>query len=340
MRERLKSVGGELRRILGLLLSPIARVLRILFRPFSALYGRLPMFWQDTLTAYLYILPSMLVLAVFVFYPFFSSFVLSLFKWSSLNPPGTFVGMDHYAYLVQNKQFLESLWHTVYYVIVSVPLTLLIALAIASILDKALRFLSFYRVAYFLPYISPVVALVMVWRWMFNTNYGLINYFISLIDKLPFISIDPVNWFREPAMAIPMLIAYSVWKFVGYQAIILLAGLQGIDKMYYDAAKIDGATGLQMWRKVTLPLLSPQIFFVFVMSLIGSFKVYTEVAILFGGPGPLGSARTIVMYIVEQGFVGVYRLGRAAAASVILFAIIFALTVFQMIVTQKRVHYQ
>jgi multiple sugar transport system permease protein len=290
--------------------------------------------------AYLYLLPSLLVLGVFVFYPFFSAFRLSLYKWSQLNPPGTFLGFDHYTYLFANKAFLRSLWNTFYYVAVSVPLTLLIALAIASILDKALRFLSFYRVSYFLPYISPVVALVMVWRWMYNADYGLINYFIGILDKIPFIEVSPVNWFREPAVAIPMLIAYSVWKFVGYQAVILLAGLQGIDRMYYDAAKIDGASGLQVWRKVTLPLLSPQIFFVFVISLIGSFKIFTEVDVLFGGPGPLGSARTVVYYIVEQGLRGTYRMGRAAAASVILFGIIFALTVFQMLVTQRRVHYQ
>ncbi len=301
---------------------------------------RNPTFWADTGVAYLYLLPSLLVLAVFIFYPFFSAFRLSLFKWSSLNPPGSFLGFQHYTYLVGNKVFLRSLWNTFYYVAVSVPLTLLIALAIASVLDKALRFLSFYRVSYFLPYISPVVALVMVWRWMYNADYGLINYFILQLDKLPFLDISPVNWFREPAVAIPMLIAYSVWKFVGYQAVILLAGLQGIDRMYYDAAKIDGASALQVWRKVTLPLLSPQIFFVFVISLIGSFKIFTEVDVLFGGPGPLGSARTIVYYIVEQGLRGTYRMGRAAAASVILFGIIFALTVFQMLVTQRRVHYQ
>jgi multiple sugar transport system permease protein len=312
-------------------------------------YGRLALpadwrnrsFWKDTGTAYLYILPSILVLSVFVFYPFFSAFRLSLYKWSSLRPPGDFVGFQHYVYLFGNRIFLRSLWNTFYYVAVSVPLTLLIALFIASVLDKALRFLSFYRVSYFLPYISPVVALVMVWRWMYNTDYGLINYFIELLDKIPFININPVNWFREPAVAIPMLIAYSVWKFVGYQAVILLAGLQGIDKMYYDAAKIDGASGLQVWRKVTLPLLSPQIFFVFVISLIGSFKIFTEVDVLFGGGGgPLGSARTVVYYIVEQGLRGTYRMGRAAAASVILFGIIFALTIFQMLVTQRRVHYQ
>jgi multiple sugar transport system permease protein len=287
------------------------------------------------------LLPSLIILGVFVFYPFFSAFRLSLFKWSQLHPPGTFVGFQHYTYLFGNKTFLQSLWNTFYYVGVSVPLTLLLALAIASILDKALRFVGFFRISFFLPYISPVVALVMVWRWMYNTDYGLINYFIQLLDKIPFIHVHPVNWFREPSVAIPMLIAYSVWKFVGYQAVILLAGLQGIDRMYYDAAKIDGASGFQTWRRVTLPLLSPQIFFVFVISLIGSFKIFTEVDVLFGGGGgPLGSARTIVYYIVEQGLRGTYRMGRAAAASVILFGIIFAFTIFQMLVTQKRVHYQ
>ena len=299
------------------------------------------MFWKDTGIAYLYLLPSIIILSVFVFYPFFSAFRLSLYKWSSLNPPGEWYGFRHYTYLFGNRMFLKSLWTTFYYVGVTVPLTLVLGLTIASILDKALRFLSFYRVAYFLPYISPVVALVMVWRWMFNTDFGLINYFIKVLDALPFIHISPVNWFREPSVAVPMLIAYSVWKFVGYQAIILLAGLQGIDKMYYDAARIDGASMFQTWRKVTLPLLSPQIFFVFVMSLIGSFKIFTEVDILFGGGGgPLGSARTIVYYIVEQGLRGTYRMGRAAAASVLLFGIIFAFTIFQMLVTQKRVHYQ
>jgi multiple sugar transport system permease protein len=299
------------------------------------------LFWKDTGIAYLYLLPSLVILSVFVFYPFFSAFRLSLYQWSSLRPPGDWVGFHHYTYLVSNKVFLQSLWTTFYYVGVSVPLTLLLALIIASILDKALRFLSFFRMAYFLPYISPVVALVMVWRWMFNTDYGLINYFIKVLDALPFINISPVNWFRTPSVAVPMLIAYSVWKFVGYQAIILLAGLQGIDKMYYDAARIDGASPFQTWRKVTLPLLSPQIFFVFVISLIGSFKIFTEVDVLFGGGGgPLGSARTIVYYIVEQGLRGTYRMGRAAAASVILFGIIFVFTIFQMAVTQKRVHYQ
>lgn len=302
---------------------------------------RSALFWRETATAYAYLLPSMIILGVFVFYPFFSAFRLSLYRWSSLTPPGDWIGLQHYRYLFGNRMFINSVWTTFYYVGVSVPLTLILALAIATILDKALRFLSFFRVSYFLPYISPVVALVMVWRWMFNTDFGLINHFIRVLNTLPFVQISVPNWFREPSLAVPMLIAYSVWKYVGYQAIILLAGMQGIDKMYYDAARIDGASAFQTWRKVTVPLLSPQIFFVLVISIIGSFKIFTEVDVLFGGGGgPLGSARTIVYYIVEQGLRGTYRMGRAAAASVILFGIIFVLTVFQMVITQRRVHYQ
>ncbi|HDS28885.1 MAG TPA: sugar ABC transporter permease, partial [Candidatus Acetothermia bacterium] len=120
------------------------------------------LFWRETAAAYAYLLPSMVILGVFVFYPFFSAFRLSLFRWSSLNPPGNWVGLQHYRYLFGNRAFIKSLWTTFYYVGVSVPLTLILALVIASILDKALRFLSFFRVSYFLPYISPVVALVMV----------------------------------------------------------------------------------------------------------------------------------------------------------------------------------
>jgi len=139
----------------------------------------------------------------------------------------------------------------------------------------------------------------------------------------------------------PAVIIMSIWRYVGYEAIILLAGLQSIDKMYYEAARVDGASGFQVWRKVTVPLLTPQIFFVFIISLIGSFKVFTEIYVLFGGTaGPLRSAETLVYYIMRQGFFGTNHLGRAAAASVVLFGIIFVFTLFQLMITQKRVHYQ
>ena len=305
-------------------------------------YEMLPSFVRESGTAYLYLLPAFFILGAFVFYPFFSAFYISLFKWGLL-PPRPYVGLGNYAYVLHDKYFWRALWHTCYYVILTVPITLILALLVASLLNKGLRFLSFARTSFFLSYISPIVAIAMVWRWMYNADYGLINYLLSLLNKLPFIHIHSVDWLNDPHWALPALIILSVWHYVGYQAIILLAGMQNIEQQYYDAAKVDGASGFRAWWHVTIPLLTPQLFFVFIISLIGSFKVFTEIMVLFNGSGPLRSAESIVYYILRaSGRIesATMHLGRAAAASVLLFGIIFILTIFQMTVTQRKVHYQ
>jgi multiple sugar transport system permease protein len=322
----------------------LAKSLRVLgdkLNPVAA-YRRDPSFWKESGTAYLYLLPALAILAVFVFYPFFSAFGISLFKWGVL-PPRPYVGFANYTYIFHDKYFWRALGHTLYYVAITVPVTLFLAILVASLLNKGLRFLSFARTSFFVAYISPIVAIAMVWRWMYNTDYGLLNYFLSLLDKLPFVHLNAIAWLNDPKYALNAVIILSIWHFVGYQAIILLAGMQNIEQQYYDAAKVDGATGFQAWRRVTIPLLTPQLFFVFIISLIGSFKVFTEINILLNGSGPLRSAETIVYYILRlSGRIdgGTQHLGRAAAASVVLFGIIFALTVFQMTVTQRKVHYQ
>ncbi len=307
-----------------------------------AWYRKDPALWRETGTAYLYLLPALVILGVFVFYPFFSAFILSLFKWNTL-PPRPYVGFANYTYIFHDKYFWRAMWHTFYYVIITVPVTLFLAILVATLLNKGLRFLSFARTSFFLSYISPIVAIAMVWRWMYNADYGLLNYFLSLLDKLPFVHLHAIAWLNDPKYALNAVIILSVWHFVGYQAIILLAGMQNIEQQYYDAAKVDGASGFRAWWHVTIPLLTPQLFFVFIISLIGSFKVFTEINVLHSGSGPLRSAETIVYYILKvAGRVdgGTEHVGRAAAASVVLFGVIFALTVFQMTVTQRKVHYQ
>lgn len=292
-------------------------------------------YWKDTGRAYMYLLPAMAILGMFVFYPFFSAFRLSLFKWNVVRPPGTFIGLGNYTYIFHDKYFWRALWHTFYYVGINVPVTLIIALLVASLLNKKLKFLTFARTSYFLAYITPLVAVSMVWRWIYNWQYGLLNYILGLFG------VPMIDWLNDTRFAIPVVIIMSVWRFVGYEALILLAGLQGIDKMYYEAAEIDGASGFQVWRKITVPLLTPQIFFVFIISLIGSFKVFTEIFVLFSGTsGRLKSAETLVYYIMRIGFFGTQHMGRAAAASIVLFGIIFVFTIFQLQITQKRVHYQ
>ncbi len=292
-------------------------------------------FWRETGWAYAYLAPALVILSVFVFYPFFSAFRISLFKWSFVHPPGEFIGLGHYSYIFSDKYFIRAFWRTLYYVGVNVPVTLFLALLVASLLNAKLRLRSFARTSFYLGYITPVVAVVMVWQWLYNWQYGLLNYILG------WFGVDMIHWLGDKRFALPAVIIMSVWRFVGYEAIILLAGLQSIDKQYYEAAWIDGASGFQVWRKITIPLLTPQIFFVLVISLIGSFKVFTEIFVLFsGGSGPLRSAETLVPYIMRQGFFSTPHLGRAAAASVVLFAIIFLVTLVQLKITQKKVHYQ
>lgn len=291
-------------------------------------------FWRDTGLAYLYLLPALLVLSTFVFYPFFSSFRISFYDWRPTAPLQRYMGLGNYEFIFGDRYFRQSLWQTFYYVVATVPTTLILALVLATLLNRGLRLLPFWRTAYFLPYVTPLVAIALVWQWIYNWRYGLLNYFLS------FFGVSLIRWLEDPLWAMPAVIIMNVWRYVGYQAIILLAGMQAIDKEYYDAAKVDGAGGVKLFRHITLPLLSPQIFFVFIISLIGSFKVFTEVNVLFSGTsGPLRGAQTLVYYIYDQGFVR-FRMGRAAAAAVVLFGIIFVLTLIQMTVTQRRVHYE
>ena len=292
-------------------------------------------FWKDTGWAYIYLLPALVILGIFTFYPFFSTFRLSLYRVSFTNFPGTYIGLDHFRYIFGDRYFWRALWNTLIIVGTSVPITLVLALIVANLLNKPLRLRTFARTSFFLSYITPMVAVIMVWQLMYNESFGLINYLIGLIG------VDRIAWLNSPQYALPAVIILSIWRYVGYQAIILLAGMQGIDQMYYEAAKIDGASGFQVWRKITVPLLTPQIFFLLIISMIGSFKMFTEVYVLFTGTsGPLKSAETLVYYIMRQGFFFTPHYGRAAAASIVLFAIIFIVTLFQMQVAKKRVHYQ
>jgi multiple sugar transport system permease protein len=304
-------------------------------------------FWRETAEAYLYLLPALVVLGVFTFYPFFNAFYLSLHDVYTVKRVGdtvipfykVYAGLANYRILFGDRYFLKAIYQTSLYVGLSVPITLVLALALASFLNQGLRLRAFYRLSYFLPYVTPVAAIGLVWNWIFDWRKGLLNYFLG------YVGLTPINWLNNPRYTLWALVIMNVWRFVGYQAVILLAGMQGIDRMYYDAAKVDGASGWRVWRHVTLPLLTPQIFFVFIMALIGSFKIYEEVVFLFSGTsGPLRSAETIVYYIVTRMFQsgprGASGFGPASAASVVLFGIIFVLTLFQLLVTQRRVHYE
>lgn len=377
-------------------------------------------YWQETLEAYLFLLPALLVLGVFTFYPFVNAFVYSLYEIKTRTVPGPtiyvleggieawtgplsrgripedlaqvlekhgaaqenlwvrlrqstrwvikdegtqqeyivvrednalrvyqaktqwamdYVGWNNFIQAFRDPDFSKALMVTLKYVGISVPVTLILALLIATLLNQAVFGRALFRLVNFLPYITPIVAITMVWQWIYDRDFGLLNYLLSSIAKIFGAKFSLFDWLNDAKLALPALIIMNVWRFVGYQALILLAGMQGIDREYYEAARVDGASGFQLWRRITIPLLTPQIFFVFIISVIGSFKIFQEVLILFMGPGPQKSALTIVYYVFTKAFDSGHY-GLASAASVILFAIIFALSLFQLTVVQRRVHYE
>lgn len=376
-------------------------------------------YWWDTLEAYVYLLPTLVVLGLFTFYPFVNAFIYSAYDIRTRTVPGAVVhtaaeseawtgplargrlpdelvqvlsragasadqlwvrlrqanrwvikddaagqeylvlrqggkltvhraktqwakdpvGWANFARVIGDPDFKKALVNTSIYVGVSVPVTLLLALLLATLLHQGVRGKALFRLTSFLPYITPVVAMTMVWGWIYDREFGLLNYFLGTAAGWFGAEVSLINWLNDPRYVMPALILMSVWRFVGYQAVVLLAGMQGIDREYYEAARVDGAGPLAVWRKITVPLLTPQMFFLLIISLIGSFKIFEEVLILLQGPGPEKSGLTIVYYVFTKAFDSGHY-GVASAASVILFAIIFALSLFQLTVVQKRVHYE
>lgn len=230
--------------------------------------------------------------------------------------------------------FIKAIYNTLYYVVLSVPTTIFIALVIALLLNSNIKLRAFFRTAYFIPFVTSAVAISLVWRWIFDDAYGLLNYLLS------FLNISKIAWLKDERWTIPTIAIVSIWKTVGYDAVILLAGLQNIDKSYYEAAQVDGATSWDRFIHITWPLLSPTTFFLLVVSLISSFKVFTEIYVLYSGlPGPYNNSGMTMVYYVFDRFYVQQRMGIACAAAYILFAIILIFTGLQFWLSRKTVEY-
>lgn len=290
-------------------------------------------FLSDSALAYIFLAPTLLVLGTFSFYPVFRAFVLSLYNWDMISPDKQFILFDNYKELFADPLFWMSVKNTMIFVVGTVPLEIVIALGIAMLLNQNLRFRAFYRLAFFVPYITTVVAIAIVWLWIYHDQWGLLNHILS------WFGVEPQLWLLDPKWTMFNVIVMSIWKSIGYTIVIFLAGLQAVDKEMYAAAKVDGASGWQVFRYVTWPLLTPTTFFVSITSMIGAFKVFTELFVLYGGkPGPMRVGSTIVFYIYEKAW-GDYRMGYASAAAYILFFMVLVVTFFQLWYAKKRVHY-
>jgi multiple sugar transport system permease protein len=286
---------------------------------------------REIAVAWLFLLPSLLGTIIFWIGPAVGAFGLSMFEWDMISDP-IFKGIDNFKHLMEDPLFRKSLWNTFYYTIVSVPIAMTLSLMLALLLNNAMKGLAFFRTLYFLPVISSTVAVALVWRWIYNKDYGLLNTFLSWLH------LPQPNWLGSTAWSMPAIILMSVWKEIGYFMVIYLAGLQGMPKDLYEAADLDGATPWQQFWKITFPLLSPTTFFILIIALISGFQVFDQAYVMTQG-GPADSTMTVVYYLYKQGF-GYFQMGYAAAVACALFLIILMITLLQWFVTQRKVFYQ
>lgn len=281
--------------------------------------------------AWLFLAPSLVLFAIFTAIPVISAFFISFTQWNLFNEV-TWVGLGNYLELAKDEIFAKVLGNTAYFVLASVPVQIVLALACALVLNRGIKGQTFFRVVYFLPVVTSTIAAALVWAWLFNSNFGLINAGLSLVGVT-----DLPKWMGSTRWAMPAIIIVSIWQNLGYAMVLFLAGLQNIGKDVHDAAALDGATGWDRFWHVTLPLLSPTTFFVLVISIIGSFQVF-ELVLVMTKAGPANATNTLVYYIYQNGF-QFYQMGYASAAAMVLFLIVLAFTLVQYKLQRRWVHY-
>ncbi len=320
---------------------------------------------------YLYILPAAIIIFTFRLIPIILSFIISFFEWT-ITGAGKFIAFDNYTKIFQDTDFWQSILNTFWLVIIIVPVSLVFSLIFASLLNSIKKLRGLFRTTYYIPTITSLVAVSIIWKIIYNQQSGLANYFLG------FLNINPFAWLSEsrgifdlmissvdlqqtaaglsasmgmaqhlvyaiiggPSLALFSIILVTIWRGMGYNTIIYLAGLQNVPQVYYEAADIDGASKLRQFFKITVPLISPTSFYVVMMTTITTFQVFSQVYLMTGPPigGPLGTTKVIVYYIYELGFGETQNLSYASAVALILFIVILSLTLIQRKL-EKRVHY-
>lgn len=280
---------------------------------------------NQNLAARIFILPAILGTFIFIIIPVICSFGLSFTEWDLLNPI-KFVGFENYKLLFNDDLFYKILINTVVFALSTSILGVIIPLILASILNSKIRGSEFFKTAYFLPFITPMVVIGIIWAWIFDPNIGLLNQVLQI----------NINWLYDSKFALPALIVVSVWKLIGYNMIIFLSSLSSISNSMFEAAKIDGANAIQIFKNVTIPLLSPTIFFVIIITAISSFQVFDLIYLMTQG-GPFDSTNVLVYAIYKNAF-EYFNVGKASAIAYVLFAIILILTLIQWSLRKKIVY--
>lgn len=282
------------------------------------------------LTVLLFLAPSAIPLVLFTFVPMVRAFWTSLHQWNLLSAM-KWVGLDNYAHLLQDAETHRAFLNTFSYIVGYLPLVYVGGLALALALNAAIPLRNFLRGVYFLPVVTSWIVVALIWRWLLNPEVGVVNYLLGLVG------IDGPGWWTDPAWAMPSIILASAWKDLGFVMIILLAGLQAIPQDLYEAARVDGAGWWARLRHITLPMLSPTTFFVVVISLINGFQVFDQVYAMTGG-GPAGASTVVVQQVYDLTF-RYSQAGMASALSWLLFLLVLAVTVVQMIGQRRWVNY-
>jgi multiple sugar transport system permease protein len=286
---------------------------------------------REVIEAYLYLLPTFVGLILFSLGAIIASVGISFTDWDVLRPPH-WIGLSNYAGLFSTPLVWQIFGTTLYYTGVIVPVGTALALGLALALNRGLRGIVLLRSLYFLPVISSTVAVSLVWGWLYNQQFGLINYLLSVVG------ITGPAWLADTRTAMPAVLIMSIWKGLGYNMVIFLAGLQGIPQELYEAAKIDGAGAWARFRYVTFPLVSPTTFFVVVLSTIAAFQVFDQTFVMTAG-GPAYSTTTLALYIYQNAFQW-FHMGYAAALSYVLFAAVAVVTLSQFRVQGRFVFYR
>lgn len=297
--------------------------------------SRLSTFWRKSIdgrTALLYLLPSIILFSVFIFYPMFRTIYLSFFLTDQTGNAAILVGFENYQYLLSSSEFQNSMKATGLFVLYTVPVGIILALFFALLANEKLRGIGFFRTMYSSTMGISVAASSVIWLFMFNPSIGMFNRLLSVFN------FPQIQWLLDPEWALISVAISTIWMNTGFSFLILLGGLQNIDEHLYESSRIDGAGYFYRLRRITIPMLSPTLFFIVTISLINAFQTFGQIDILTKG-GPSQSTNLIVYSIYREAFIN-YQFGTASAQAVILFVIILIVTILQFKLVERKVHYQ
>ena len=275
-------------------------------------------------SAYAFLAPGLIVFSLFTAFALGFAFYLTFHEWNIIEPEKPFVGLDNYKDLVDDERFRRSVINTLYFTGASVPLGMAIGLAIALLLNQPLRGRGILRTLYFLPVVTPFVVVSIIWKWLYNGDFGLFNYYLLKTHLIN----EPLAWLADKQLAMPAVVLMTVWTSIGFSMVVYLAGLQAIPEELYEASRVDGAGPWARFRHITLPLLAPTTLFLAVIGIIGSFQVFTQIFVMTSG-GPVDRTTTMVFYVYESAF-KFFEMGYASTLAFVLFAMLLGFTVLQL----------